>query len=89
MTFKYGMMVEYRGTCGWINFIDDDYFTICFIDKPDFSLHRGRYQVNLIVYREFWNEVCCGVVQTKEEQESETTSYFLQSRGCDHVGAAC
>lgn len=89
MTIEYGMMVEYRGIHGWINFVEDDYFTICFIDKPDRSLHRGRYQVNLLVFREFWHEVRCCVDETKKEQDDETTSYFLQSRGCDYVGAAC
>jgi len=89
MQFKYGMAVEYRGNRGWVDFIDDDYITICYIDQPDRSLHTGRYQASLLVFRENWNEVRCCVDETKEEQESETTSYFLQSRGCDHVGAAC
>jgi hypothetical protein len=87
--FKYGMMVMYRHTLGWVDFIDKDYITICYIDQPDRSLHTGRYQASLIVFREYWNEVCCCVDETKEKQEGETTSYFLQSRGCDDVGAAC
>lgn len=82
------MQVEYRGTHGWIDFIDESYFTICFLDIPDRTKHNGRYQASLLVYRENWHEVRCCVDQTKEEQESETTSYFLQSRGCDLVGAA-
>jgi hypothetical protein len=89
MKFEHGMQVEYRGTHGWIDFIDEHYITICFLDIPDKTKHNGRYQASLLVYREYWNEVCCRMVKTKEEQEDETTSYFLQSRGCDHVGAAC
>lgn len=89
MKFKEGQQVIFRNTEGWVNFIDDDYITVCFLDKPDRTKHNGRYQTSLLVYRENWHEVCSGVDQTKEEQESETTSYFLQSRGCDLVGAAC
>jgi len=89
MTFKYGTMVEYRHTRGWVNFIDDQYITICFLDIPDKTKHNGRYQANLVVFREYWNEVRSCVDETKEKQEDETTSYFLQSRGCDLVGAAC
>lgn len=89
MNFKYGMMVEYRHTSGWVNFIGEEYITICFLDEPDKTKRIGRYQSNLVVYRECWNEVRSCVDETKEEQEDETTSYFLQSRGCDYVGAAC
>jgi hypothetical protein len=67
----------------------DDYITICFIDRPDKHKRNGRYQANLVVFREYWNEVRSCVDETKEEQEDEATSYFLQSRGCDYVGAAC
>ena len=88
MTFEYGSQVEYRGNHGWINFVDDHYITICFLDIPDRTKHNGRYQASLLVFREHWNEVRCCVDQTKEEQAGETTSYFLQSRGCDLVGAA-
>ena len=88
MKFKQGTQVEYRGTHGWIDFIDELYITICFLDIPDKTKHNGRYQASLLVFRENWNEVRCCLDQTKEEQESETTSYFLQSRGCDLVGAA-
>ena len=89
MTFKYGMIVEYRHTRGWVNFIDDQYITICFLDIPDKTKHNGRYQANLVVFREYWNEVRSCMDEEQEEQEVEATSYFLQSRGCDLVGAAC
>ena len=89
MTFKYGMMVEYRSTRGWVNFIDDQYITICFLDIPDKTKHNGRYQANLVVFREYWNEVRSCMDEEQEEQKVEATSYFLQSRGCDYVGAAC
>jgi len=89
MKFQHGMQVKYRGTHGWVDFIDEYYITICFLDIPDKTKHNGRYQASLLVYREYWNEVCCSVDETKKEQEDETTSYFLQSRGCDYVGAAC
>jgi len=88
MKFQYGMMVEYRHTRGWVNFIDDQYITICYVDRPDRSSHTGRYQANLVVFRNYWHEVRSCVDETKEEQADETTSYFLQSRGCDYVGAA-
>ena len=89
MKFEHGMQVKYRHTQGWIDFIDESYFTICFLDIPDKTKHNGRYQASILVYREYWNEVCSCVDEAKEKQEGETTSYFLQSRGCDHVGAAC
>ena len=89
MKFKYGTPVQYQHTKGWVNFICDDYITICFIDLPDKHKRNGRYQANLLVYRNFWHEVRSCVDETKEEQEVEATSYFLQSRGCDFVGAAC
>ena len=89
MNFHYGMMVKYHHTQGWVNFMCDDYITICFIDRPDKHKRNGRYQANLVVFREYWNEVCSCVDETKEKQEDEATSYFLQSRGCDYVGAAC
>ena len=89
MNFHYGMMVKYHHTQGWVNFMCDDYITICFIDRPDKHKRNGRYQANLVVFREYWNEVRSCVDETKEEQEDEATSYFLQSRGCDYVGAAC
>ena len=89
MKFEYGMMVNYHHTQGWVNFICDDYITICFIDRPDKSKRNGRYQANLVVFREYWDEVRSCVDETKEKQKDETTSYFLQSRGCDYVGAAC
>jgi len=88
MTFIQGTQVEYRKISGWIDFIGECYITICFLDTPDPTTHNGRYRASLLVYHENWNEVRCCVDQTKEEQASETTSYFLQSRGCDLVGAA-
>ena len=89
MNFHYGMMVKYHHTQGWVNFMCDDYITICFIDRPDKHKRNGRYQANLVVFREYWNEVRSCVDEEQEEQEVEATSYFLQSRGCDYVGAAC
>jgi len=89
MKFEHGMMVQYHHTEGWVNFICDDYITICFIDRPDKHKRNGRYQANLLVYRDFWHEVRSCVDEEQEEESSETTSYFLQSRGCDYVGAAC
>ena len=87
-SFKYGDLVSYHSTTGWVNFIGDDYVTICFIDKPDKTTRNGRYQANLVVYRNYWHEVRSCVDEEQEEGTSEITSYFLQSRGCDYVGAA-
>ena len=86
---KLNDQIEYKQFTGWINFICDEYITLCYLDRPDPSNHRGRYQASLLIFRENWNEVRSCVDQTKEEQESETTSYFLQSRGCYSLGAAC
>ena len=88
MKFKHGMMVQYHHTTGWVNFICDEYITICFLDKPDATARNGRHQANLLVFRNYWHEVRSCVDETKEEQADETTSYFLQSRGCDYVGTA-
>ena len=85
MKFQHGMKVEYRGTHGWIDFIDEQYITVCFLDIPDKTKHNGRYQASLLVYCEYWNEVRCCVDQTKEEQAGETTSYFLQSLSLIHI----
>lgn len=88
-TFNIGDRVEYRQNSGYVNFICDDYITICYNEYPLSHTMKGYYQSLLLVYCEYWNEVRSCVVETKEEQELETTSYFLQSRGCDYVGAAC
>ena len=58
MKFTRGMMVTYRTTTGWVDFIGDKYITICYIDRPDPSCRHGRYQSTLCVFREYWNEVC-------------------------------
>lgn len=87
MKFEHGMPVEYRGTRGWVDFINHRYITICFIDIPDRNQHNGRYQASLIVYPQYWHEVRCCVDQTEKEQESETAGCFLQTGRCDSVGA--
>ena len=84
--FKYGDLVSYYHTTGWVNFIGDDYVTICFIDRPDKTTDNGRYQANLVVFREYWNEVCRCVDEGQKEGTSKTKSSLLQSRGCDYVG---
>ena len=89
MKFEHGMMVQYHHTEGWVNFIGDDYITICFIDRPDKSKRNGRYQANLLVYRDFWHEVrSCVDEEQEEEGTSEAGGSVLQSGGCDLVGAA-
>jgi len=82
------MMVQYHHTEGWVNFICDDYITICFIDRPDKHKRNGRYQANLVVFREYWNEVCSRVDEEQEEGTSEAGGSVLQSGGRDLVGAA-
>jgi len=82
------MMVQYHHTEGWVNFICDDYITICFIDRPDKYKRNGRYQANLVVFREYWNEVCSRVDEEQEEGTSEAGGSVLQSGGRDLVGAA-
>ena len=88
MKFEHGMMVQYHHTEGWVNFICDDYITICFIDRPDKHKRNGRYQANLVVFREYWNEVCSRVDEEQEEGTSEAGGSVLQSGGRDLVGAA-
>ena len=88
MSFKRGTLVQYHHTKGWVNFIGDDYITICFIDRPDASKRNGRYQANLVVFREYWNEVCSCVDEEQEEGTSEAGGSVLQSGGRDLVGAA-
>lgn len=89
MKFEYGTMVEYRHTKGWVNFICDDYITICFIDRPDKYTRTGRYQANLLVYRDYWHEIRSCVDEEQEEQTISPRSNLLQIGRRDLVGAAC
>jgi hypothetical protein len=75
--FTRGMVVEYRTTKGWVDFIGDQYITICYIDIPDPSCRHGRYQSTLCVFREYWNEVCSCVDEEQEEGTSEARSDLL------------
>ena len=88
MKFEYGTMVQYHHTQGWVNFICDDYITICFIDRPDKYTRTGRYQANLVVYRDFWHEVRSCVDEEQEERHFPPRSDLLQFGRCRSVGAA-
>ena len=77
MKFTRGMVVQYHTTKGWIDFIGDQYITICYVDRPDPTCRHGRYQSTLCVYREYWNEVCSCVDEEQEEGASEAASDLL------------
>jgi len=72
MTFELLQPVAYRHNSGYISFICDRYVCICFIDRPDASCRWGRYQVNLIVYSEYWHEIR-SCLQQEQGQESDGT----------------
>ena len=83
--------VQYHHTTGYISFMSEYYISICFKDIPlpeSENSRWGRHYANIIVYPEYWHEIRSRVDEEQEERTSETTSYFLQSRGCDYVGAA-
>ena len=57
-----GQSVSYREHSGYVNFISEQYITICIKEycKPSEDLEcckRNSTQVNLLVFREYWNEV--------------------------------
>lgn len=79
MSFELLQPVKYRGVTGYINFIDDRYITICFIDQPDPYQRWGRKQAKIVVYREYWNEVCCNLGQAEEKQKIAPRSSILQA----------
>ena len=60
--FFHGQSVSYREHSGYVNFISESYITICIKEycKPSEDLvccKRNTNQVNLLVFREYWNEV--------------------------------
>lgn len=87
MTFELLQPVTYRRTIGYISSISDRYLTICFVDRPDPTQRWGRYQANLVVYREYWNEIRCGLPETEKEQAIAPRSSFLQLGRRELVGA--
>ena len=57
-----GQSVTYREHSGYVNFIGDSCITICVKEycKPSEDLQcckRNTNQVNLLVFREYWEEV--------------------------------
>ena len=57
-----GQSVSYREHSGYVNFISEKYITICIkeycIPKEDAqNCRRNCAQVNLLVFREYWDEV--------------------------------
>ena len=89
MTFELLQPVQYHQTTGYINFIDERYLTICFIDIPDSTTLWGRYRSSIVVYREYWHEIRSCVDEEQKEQTISPRSSILQVRRRDLVGAAC
>lgn len=52
MNFSKGLEVFYRNNVGVINFVDDLYITI----TVSFGEYRSN-DVNILVYRQNWNEI--------------------------------
>ena len=82
--------VEYDSIKGYISFICEEYLTICFIDQPlpkSANSRWGRHYVNILVYRDSWNEIRCRLDEKEEEGNIPPTSDLLQFGRCRSVGA--
>jgi len=51
--FAKGVFVQYKNHVGYIDFMCDDYFTLCIDDRATERVHH----VCMLIYKEFWNEV--------------------------------
>jgi hypothetical protein len=62
LEFFPGQFVSYREHSGYVNFISESYITICikeYCNPNEDGEHcrRKTRQVNLLVFREYWEEV--------------------------------
>jgi len=78
--------VTYHTTKGYISFMCEDYVTICFIDRPDATCRWGRYKSNIVVYRNYWNEIQSCLPEAEEECKIAPRSNLLQFGRRKHVG---
>ena len=51
--FAPGVIVQYRDHTGRIDFMGEEYFTLCLDDTPASLINR----VCILVYKQYWNEV--------------------------------
>ena len=62
--------VQWHDVTGYINFICEDYLTICFIDEPlptSANSRWGRHYAAILVYPQYYHEIRCRVDEEKEE----------------------
>ena len=52
-TFASGVIVQYKEHVGYVDFICDEYFTVCIDD----SSHLRLNHVCILVYKQDWNDV--------------------------------
>lgn len=62
MKFIHGQQVRWKDDEGYVNFIDEEYITICVYewDKCDMLKEHARRktnQVNVVCYNTYWHEV--------------------------------
>jgi hypothetical protein len=62
MIFTHGQQVRWKDDEGYVNFIDEEYITICVYewDKCDMLKEHARRktnQVNVVCYNTYWHEV--------------------------------
>jgi hypothetical protein len=62
MKFKHGQKVRWKNDEGYVNFIDEEYITICVHewDKCDILKKHSRKptnQVNVVCYNTYWDDV--------------------------------
>ena len=55
--FGVGDHVRYRDDEGFITFIDHSYFTLCVRQWEDKDKRNGVGQVNVLIYRTYWDKV--------------------------------
>ena len=83
--------VQWHDVTGYINFICEDYLTICFIDEPlptSANSSWGRHYAAILVYPQHYHEIRCRVDETKEKGKVPPTSDLLQFGRCRSVGRA-
>ena len=81
--------VQWHDVTGYINFICEDYLTICFIDEPlptSANSRWGRHYAAILVYPNHYHEIRCRVDEEKEEGKIPPTSDILQFGRCRSVG---
>ena len=62
MKFKHGQKVRWKNDEGYVNFVDEEYITICVHewDKCDMLKKHSRKstnQVNVVCYNIYWDDV--------------------------------